>query len=151
MHIPQFPLTLFTTSPQPNTSQQTDQWPTDVFPATLHCVPYPEGKTEARKIVSRNSRATTAKQIWIVQVVSNFSDTRGTIAERSILSHNCFATFARHFWICWAPVSDTVLGNNVSWSGLGLSNESHVIWGFETKFETHLNRVLTATVEPKWN
>lgn len=45
-----------------------------------------------------------------------------------IMFRNCFATVARHYWICGATVSETVLSNSASSSGLGLTKGDYVVF-----------------------
>lgn len=111
--------------------QMTDQWPTGgnyyVSHSFVSCFPYPVGNTETCKIMFQNSWATTAIHIWIVVqlVMRDFKDPLlldccSTYLGLDVIMKSCFATVVRHFWICGESVSDTMLNNNLSWSGLGL-------------------------------
>lgn len=98
-----------------------------MFPTVLCLVSHIQWETQTCKIMFQNSWATTAIHIWIVVqlVMRDFKDPLlldccSTYLGLDVIMKSCLATVVRHFWICGESVSDTMLNNNLSWSGLGL-------------------------------
>lgn len=109
-----------------------NRWQWVVFPATLSIV-FPISSREIQKYSKSCLRTLEQPLRNKFGLLLNWRATFKYLQEccsrrflglercHEIMSRDCFAAVARHFWICLASVSDTVLSNNVSCFGLGLT------------------------------